>query len=320
MSIEFDQSVIETVRRAGTRALDWLIPSDDCRFELTDIVLSAHPSPTSESQEWMLSVRVATNNRALVLGQFADLSPDGFRGFHDNYVIGFVHSAVLAEHGLELGRLVQLQLDVHESPSARPSDAYRYLPLSEALARGALTDASPLARRMRRYELAHLLVAGYAVSGPSPGMIDAIEEFCRDHAGVTVIDAFSGTGSLARVALVAGAARVSCVDQSVGHEAHGTLADFPGRSEFLSADAFDASFEWPEADLIVADPFYDHTYLVTRNLLPRWRGSVSTVIVNLGPSSAMAWQERNTCAIREAGFSVETRDAFGEAIAWCTVR
>ncbi|HEX2037343.1 MAG TPA: RsmD family RNA methyltransferase [Chloroflexota bacterium] len=316
------------------QALTFIVADPRVSWEIAGV--SSHWTRSDEFGLPLLSVRlkVLTNDRAALLGQQLFLPRNGLAGFAKQYCLGYLDGALCHRFGLEVASAVAITLDVHQvrqghsaasrrAPRAPESAAGHpepegtslpvYLPLEEAIAGGLVHPDSPLGRFMRRYDLRHLLTFGGSISGPSLPMLLAVEQLTASREVQTVLDLFSGSGSLARVALER-AGLVVCVDTEV-RALQQTLAPYlhDPRLRVVQADARDY-LPTEHFDLAMLDPFYEEALDVLPPVLRHLAPACSRLLVNLGPADETYWVSQVTRLVRRHVARAERLPSPGHAI------
>jgi 16S rRNA G966 N2-methylase RsmD len=117
-------------------------------------------------------------------------------------------------------------------------------------------------------------------------MITAIERVCQRRKPKTCLDVFSGTGSLANVAVANGVRHVDCV------ESNSLLPQYLNGRVSLR-DGADAWTFRPQRsyDLVVLDPFYDWALRAARELLPHLMRRTKWFVFNVGYSYDRYWTD-----------------------------
>lgn len=123
------------------------------------------------------------------------------RGFHIDYLTAKTEELLRNETNNP-----EAYFEIHFE--IRPSNkmtslhyVYSCIDFKTALNLGLLTGNSLLAKKMKKYDLKYLILAGHEISGPSYGMIKSIEKICKKFEIKKCLDLFSGTGTLTKVAL-----------------------------------------------------------------------------------------------------------------------
>jgi 16S rRNA G966 N2-methylase RsmD len=207
------------------------------------------------------------------------------RGFHGDYLVAKIE-CLLERYATE--PLTDTDIYFEVIPG-KGSFNYLYRPIDyeSAINLGLLTHDSKLARIMRKYNLNTLILAGCEISGPTYGMLKAVEKICTEKQIMRSIDLFSGTGSLAKVVLENSSSFVDCVDTNTQITPY-TLKEYKGRYQIHNIDAFNF-LPNVNYDLLILDPFYDHAFDVAEIILPRFRDITMTVVFDIGLEIQRYW-------------------------------
>jgi hypothetical protein len=280
------------LREALAEGLGFIVADPRTAWEVVSV--TARSTRSADYGQPLLDVRlkVVTNDRTGLLGQRVFLPENGLAGFHKHYLLGYLDGSLRERFGRAVAGTVAVTIDVHQRRKPR---AGAYLPVEDAVAAGILSLGSALGEYVCRHELRYLLLSGGLVSGPCLPMLQAVEATVAANEARTVLDLFSGTGALARVALQR-AERVVCVDLQAA-AIRETVADYLDRVQIVQADARDyvpsESF-----DLALLDPYYEEALEVLPPVLTQLRGHCARVLINVGPAAEAYWATRVTAAIR----------------------
>jgi len=256
-------------------------------FKIKDTRIIQTISYLNEKKINTLMITIETNNRSLLLGQFVNFRLGGMRGFHVDYLTAKIESLLeseMSDYDVEL----EIHFEVLPDKNQKALNyVYKNIDFQTGIRLGLLSENSKFGKEMKKYRLNWLLLAGNEISGPNYGMIKAVEEITKKHHIARCLDLFSGTGSLAKVALDNGTLFVDCVDTST-NVIHSTLEEYKGKYEVHDVDAH---FFKPmnRYDLAILDPFYDHTLEVVQLMLPKYRGMVKYAILNIGLTVQRYW-------------------------------
>ncbi len=287
-------------------AINDLVRDPDFFFRIIGITLRNLRSSLNSRLVHILVIKVETNNRPLLLGQFINFRFTHMRGFHIEYLTAKVE-AILREAINNLDCPLEVHFDVTPA-QGRPLLEYVYRPLDleVAVALGMLSRDSRLYREMKRYELTSVILAGCEISGPNYAMIKAVEKICATSKVKKCMDLFAGTGSLTKVALKNKASFVDCVDVNTGLITL-NLQQFQGRYSIHNVDAFDFRHRG-QYDLLILDPFYDFTLDVAQKLLPKYSGKVNMAILNMGLRINRYWISKIKTHINKISPSAKFED------------
>jgi hypothetical protein len=285
---------------------------------LNTTVVGFHLGPVSYGHRarpmTALTIRLRSSARTAVLGQYLPFTAQHGRGYHENYIFGCIHAHYLAAHGRDLRHEVQLVLDVEqEGPLA---SVYEYVAFERAVDRGVLEPTSPLAEACARYGIRCIGLAGNTLTGPSAAMMEVVAEEAIALGAPDVLDLYCGTCALARVALEHGAERVVAVDTELDEAtALANLGQYAAGCKLIQDDAEVALSAGDPVDLVVLDPFHDHTLFALEHLGPRLVGRFATAVVNLGPPLPHHWAERVHAQAETCLGPCELRERHGEIVA-----
>lgn len=287
LSVAFDETIPELIKDPAFRA------------KIKSICLSCLQLSTKKSPINLLTITIATNNRPLLLGAFVYFPLEPMRGFHNEYIAQRMEKELRVSGAIDNDSPLIVVLDV--VPEANKFGyLYRTLPLEEAIGLGILFVDSPLVHTMRKYSLRTILLAGDEISAPNATMISAIEKTCREFRPKTCLDVFSGTGSLAKVAIANGVHKVVCIENN-------SLLREYFDSKITLIDGVDAWTFRPQRnfDLVILDPFYDWGLRVAREILPRLIHRTKHFIFNIGYSYNQYWSSLVRKEIEKVSGSVQ---------------
>ena len=316
---ELDLSVVADLISA---ALDNLLAGEANAYRLKTLEVRWREIATSGAKLPVVVATLETDDRPLVLGQFAPLSAHGLRGFHDNYVYGYVRGFLRATHGTDFFADLRLVLNVDarpraHAPVAASHDPYRIVSVAEALAHESLLLGSPLHETLKRYDLRYVLTAGPQISGPSYAMVQTVGRLCREHEIRSVLDLYAGTCALAKVALVSGAERATSVDVFLDRAAiNVNLGEHAPRCALIEGHV-ERNIPTEPVDLVVLDPFYDSALHVAEHVVPELLGRFTVLVLNAGPPEQLAWVREVQRALRGVGLRPEKEVVWGETVLVC---
>jgi hypothetical protein len=270
------------------KIIDYLVKDPRFLYQVDSITTIYKKSKSGDREYPVTCIQVSTNNRPLLLGQFMYFPINGIRGFHNDWIEGYLKGYLEAKIGL--GEDHEIHFEVFPMKHEKKFHyTYNYLTLNEAQKRNLITPGSPLARKMKKYHLDKVLVEGGIVAGPDLGLLRVVERFVRSHNVEHMIDLFSGTGSLAKVALANGAQSCTCIDiQTEACQAN--LKEFSGKVHIVNADAFLYKPEEKVYDLVVADPFIDFSFKVAKCLSKIYRRKAKVFMLTIGFIEDLYWQ------------------------------
>jgi 16S rRNA G966 N2-methylase RsmD len=311
-----DPELCDQVRSAVARAVEHVAGTPDHRYSIGDVRLDQRFSPLTGTEERVITIRISTSDRPLLLGQYSGLPLGGLRGYNCSYLYGWIYGELEARYGAAVVERCRLALDVHPQGTGE-SRPYRYIGVDDAIAEGVIRRDGDLYKALRKHSIAYVLMAGPVLSGPSLGMMTAIQSIVEGYRVATVLDLFSGSGALAKVALDAGAERVISVDSSLDDHVHAAnVGALSASAEAVRADAH--SYQPAEPiDLVICDPFYEFAEAAIEAVAPRARASGSLLIINLGPREGTYWTARLRHNLEQQQMRVATREIAGEVVGVC---
>jgi hypothetical protein len=265
--------------------IDSLILDPYFRYKIDEIKLIEKKSKAGNKSSPVIYIRILTNNRPLLLGQFVYFPTNGLRGFHNNWIEGYMMGYLEGKHELNTGYFLHVEVFPF---TKHDENVYRYITLEEGIRNKLLPKSSPLVNKMKKYGLNQLLLAGSIISGPDLGSIETLEWILRNNRIETMLDLFCGTGALSKVALQHGVKTCTCVDLST-EAAYRNLADFRRRTYIIKQDAFSYRPR-RKYDLVIADAFLDHGLAVVKKLAPFYGAKCKVFMMTLGFVEDIYWQ------------------------------
>ena len=235
------------------------------------------------------------------------------RGERTGWLLPFVRGWIThALNGSSFrGWVGEIDIDVDDSdrrPTCSLSDLYRFVEYDPADDR----FTNEVGRVMARYRLSWCLVAGQHIAGPSVAALELLDRELGRSEPATLLDLFSGTGSVADLCLARGNAAVLSVDLAPVAGLESRTARFGERWRFQSCDVLnDFIFDAETWDLVVADPFYGQVHSFARRLTNLSPGArPARLLINCGKSHLLHAQERLDTELNSAGYALsdELRD------------
>jgi hypothetical protein len=304
------------VKQCVETALSHLLAIEGLYYSVNDVDFRSSWSPALDKSITTIRIEILTNNRALILGQAMGFPLDGLRGYHPHYVVGYLHGFLEGRGGSYIGSRCQIVLDVLETEGSK-SEVYRYITRDQAMREGKLSGTSALSRALEKYAIEYVLMAGSVLSGPSYGLIRAIELVTRNHRIESMVDMFAGSCSLSKVARVRGVSRVLCVDKNINLAVAGAnLGSLQTGCEFYLDDAASADIS-QSFDLLVMDPFYEFALDAIIDIVSKHRNRVGCIVINLGSPGETFWSARLIQALNALGLPPRVRQFGLEQIAFC---
>jgi len=283
--------MLEQIKREVKELISSMILDPDFRFRIDEIKVIMKKDKPNLSTYPIICIKISTNNRPLLLGQFMYFPIDGIRGFYDGememYLAGYLKGT------FKMKRAPEIHIEALPMENVKTYDyTYKYLSLEEALKNKILPEDCPLVRKMKEYKLKYVLLEGSIIAGPDFDLIAAVENFVKKHKPKKIIDLFCGTGSLAKVALLNGVNTVTCVDINTS-AAKRNLRNFKEKTIIVEEDAFTYVPSDTYYDLVIADPFLDLSYKVAKKLCPKYRKLCSTFMLTIGFTEHLYWRKKS---------------------------
>lgn len=261
----------------------------------------------------LLNIKIVTNNRPLLLGQVMHFPVNGRSGFYPNYFIGYLEGYLSQKFGSQLLDRYDFAFEIKEENNSS-IETRKYLPLNFAIRHEIISSSSKLVSKMRQHELSYLLISGSAISGPSLDMICAIEELFRNYRINSVLDVFSGTGSLAKVSIINGAEKVICLDVYPGI-IEKNLGKYASKCAISSIkDAFKYKIN-DDFDLVILDPFYDNSFEVAKIIVPHLAENAKIIVFNIANKEEEYWINKVLNEFEKYVTKIMTRTYYRSTIA-----
>jgi hypothetical protein len=273
-------SLSHKIRKYVTEVVRDLIVDPTFKFRIDSVEFLQKKVKSGGGFIPIFNVKIHTNNRPLLLGQFVHFPVNGYRGFHNNWIEAYVQGFVRGKFAIR----EPFRITVDAYPTRLTASPYTYITLERAVRSGILGKNTPLVKKMKQYNLNHLLLAGSSISGPDIDFIEILESIIRKQRPRHVLEVFGGTGSLSKVALANGATSVTVVDKSCSL-ARKTLQHF-------------------RYDLVIADPFVDQSLDFAEKIAPLCAKKSSTLFTSTGFLEDEYWTSRVARALRKAYRSV----------------
>jgi hypothetical protein len=298
------------------------------RRTLTDSVqnitvsTSKDTDPITGTKKHVICIGIEADNIELTMGQFMPFTPGSSTGFTLPMLRGWLLARAPAEMRLDVTQVVIDCMSLRSAQEQVNSTIYRYVDCRTLAKTLPSIKNGPLWNAVTKLNIRYFLMAGNLIAGPSLGMLNAVADATRQFSPRYVLDLFSGTGGLALAAIDAGANYVRSIDVFPPPEIETprVLAAKAGfRWEYDVMSSSEALHQSTEADLVIADPFYSHTWSFVDSLLHR--GNIpSFMILNGGRSCQHGALSRLEAALRGRGYNVGWTDSYGERVFRCALQ
>lgn len=313
---QVNYDVLHDVSEIAISALNRLVKDEHTWFTVT-AVIGEWIWPASKSEPIrQICIKIDTNNRPMLMGQFLSFSKSELSGYHPNYLIGLIHGQIDAGMLKPLSVDDRIVLDVRQIGEP-PADLYEIAPKELAIRRGALDPQSELATLMDSFQIKYVIMAGRILSGPSAGLMRVVARQAA-HAPISrMLDVFAGSLSAARVALQLGISDVTIVDRCIHPNALENLGAY--REKCILIECNVEKFH-PQGffDIAVMDPFQEWALDAYEIFLPNLIGHFGMLAINLGRRGEAAWLDLLISKLREFDLQVDLEDHGDETIAICT--
>jgi 16S rRNA G966 N2-methylase RsmD len=214
----------------------------------------------------IIKLQISTNNRSLLLGQMKPFLPKGRTGYFDKYLSGLVDGYLAGKYSEKLADKYSLFIDVERIKPYNESTCMA-IPVAWAEKKGIIDKGSELFRQLRKYEISEIIICGSSIIGPSLDMMMAVSEVVRQKGPKKILDLFSGTGTLSKIALVEGAQHATCLDIST-EVFEKNLGKFLTKIKIEKKDAFKVR-NFGKYDLAILDTFYDDALQASKAIIPK---------------------------------------------------
>lgn len=286
----------QVVKEKFDQLVEMIISDPSFWYEVDSIDVFDRQSMTGAGSETIFMINVETNNRAQLLGQIYPFELGGYGGYFNNLYAG----RIVEELENEIDPDYPFQIEVNAIPTETNSENYvdRHISREEAIRENILPSNSPLAKKMEKYNLSKLVLAGGTlITGPLYGSIESIEYICNEYDINSMLELFCGSAAHSKIALEHGAEHVECLDVNIG-AAKENLEECADRVEFHEMDAFE--FKPPrEFDLILADPYFELINDFINQRVPVLTPHCRYFFTSIAFSKNTYWEEKVTNLLDE---------------------
>lgn len=287
--MENEKHIVKEVVELLDNIIHSMIPDPDFTFGITDAHVIPSYSVWFGTYYKTIVVQIRTNNKQLLLGQMLFIPAYTNKGYYTFYYKGYIDGFLQGKYGRKVVRGYDVVLDVLEEEDSYQSP-YRYIDLEYAIRKGIISKKSDLVKVMKRYDLKYLLLLGSTISGPSLDMLNFVEALLDKIKVRTVLDIFSGTGSLAKVCLMHNTEFVTCIDADV-ECINKNLKEYRDRYEVIESDAWSYVPD-RQYDLAIVDPFYDLALKTTEGLLSNIRENAKVILLDVSLKCDRSWSKK----------------------------
>ena len=301
-----EEQIRKGVESKFERILDGLILDPNFEYELRDVEVIDRTSMNGSDTEKVFVINVRTNNRSQLLGQVYPFTPGDYRGYLNNFYSGRIIEKIENEFEPSFRFFVEVNvLPLEEEQQLNYVD--RHIELEKAIDNEIIEEDCKLAKKMREYSLTHLILAGgNLITGPLASSMGTMETVYEKHQFNSVLDMFSGSGALSRVAIDNGAEEVECLDLDIT-SCRNNLEDYQELITFHEMDAFDFKPN-KEYDLIIADPYYSVAPDFIDRRLSYFSGRCDYFFMTIASVGSKSWEEKILDKLKKHFDSIERFD------------
>lgn len=254
-------------------------------FQVTSIEFRKNLLPLHEGKT-TIAIKVNTNNRASVAGNFGGLQKNGLLGLNSQYVSGYLDATIFRKTKVHYDFI----LDIHQIGKQSGQNILQFKKLEDAIEDNTVLEHSILVKTMRKYHLGYLELRGGDVIGPDISTLSIMHAALKKIRPKKILDLFSGTGATAMVALLNSDAKVTCIDNLSDKYVKKTLNGFEERIRVINADIFNLKFK-EKYDLVFADPLEHMSFDVAVNLAPKISKITNGFVLTHGLSIERYWHK-----------------------------
>jgi len=307
---------LRKMKQQVLKLLKEIIIDPEVNVEVVDIDTHGIESITTGTGATVVWVKVLTNNRPIVMGQFGGLTPNGLYGLFKSYAEGYL----MGRYEELFGNKIRFYIDVFEDKPRhyKIEDFSKVVHRKEAIRNGIIKPDSPIDRVMSEYSLEYVLIIGGDVSAPVPGVLHAAANIARLSIPDNVLDLFCGTGAVSKAILLTHKCHVTCVDFFTTNWARQTLAKF-NDVNIQEHDVF--AYEVDDFyDLIFADPFDAEAMKFVNRFVPKILGKCNLFAMSHGYELNKYWNFLVHQELKKNFAYVKTYLVEGVGISLCSQR
>ncbi|SRR6266480_6351107 len=285
-------------------ALKQMVVDPDLKYEIASIKELDKADWKTGVQAKVAVVEIRTNNKTMLMGE-----PGNYKGSYKEK-IETITEQILLEQGIH--QHVHLEIVGKEGP------LHRLVSIARAVEARIITTSSPLFETAQKYSIQHILIRGPHVEGPNPGLAEVVDETLSLKKYNAVLDLFSGTGLVTRIAIRKEISQIMSVDATTGNALR-QIFNSPVEQEritFIQGDVFGLDLT-KEFDLAVADPDFEDSMRVASELVPKLAQSCKTFILCHGFIEDRNWNEQVRKKLGEVCPRIIPVDRHGHSFTIC---
>ena len=192
----------------------------------------------------------------------------------------------------------------------------RVISLKEVEEKKLLSKFSPIFLLAKRLSLKYIIQEGKIFTGPAVEMASLIDRITSKFEIKKVLDLCSGTGALAKICLINGCEKVTCVDLNI-RVAERNLEEFGERVELVEKDVRD--FEPKEFyDLVILDSPRELTLKLLRKNIPKFKRKCNLFVMWHGTTEETEWNELVRNELRKIFSKLVEFGCWGAEISCCS--
>lgn len=200
-------------------------------------------------------IKIITNNRPAVIGNYSGMPINGLYGLFTSEMEGYLEGFFDAKNEYSKVKYI-FTIDVFEEfeSSIKFQDLIEVIPIKNALKNKLIRKGTDIYEEICKYNLKYIVIIGASITSPVPGTLRAVSNFISENPPKTVLDLFSGVGTISKAILTNIKCNIKCVDLYLTSWAMKNLFDFKPFVNFTQTDVYSYTPEH-KFDLIIADPF-----------------------------------------------------------------
>jgi len=309
---------LEEIESLAERLLRQSVKNPGVDFKVRSVVVKEDYSKGSVKNGMLVHLKVVTNNRPLISGNFGGLPGDSLYGLTQEYVCGYLQGYFAAKH-FE----ATFHLDIWDSRwrGRKTRGLISFVSKDDAIRRGIIELGSPVDIAMGRYGLKLVELIGPDITAPDPPTMQAVARIVKETKPGSVADLFCGTGSLSKVALSTyPGCKVVGVDSAAPLYSRENLRELGDRFTAVQNDMFANPTGWTNGhfDLAIADPFEFAALDFARKVVPSLVRNCETLLVAHGFTKDTFWTELVRKELARTYAKVKPLSIRGVSLSYCS--
>jgi 16S rRNA G1207 methylase RsmC len=190
------------------------------------------------------------------------------------------------------------------------------LSIKEIEKKKLLSKYSPIYLLAKKLSLKYLIKENGIFSGPAIGLAPVVDRITLNFPINHVLDLCCGTGALAKIALLNGVKKATCLDANV-KIAKENLAKFKGKVNFIESDILKFKIE-SFYDLIILDAPLELIRELIKNFIPSLKNFCNIFLIWHGSVEEEEWNNWVRDKLRKIFKKVTEISCYGEEISCCS--